>query len=164
MVACQVGDLEAGRRPGGAEHLAGAADLEVLLGELEAVGRVRIASRALLGVGGGGVADEDADAFLVAATDARRVGGVGRAQAVGLFDDDERVALGTSTPTSMTVVATERVDEAGSEALHDVLVCRAELAVEGGDAFAGEVGLLRARRGWSTPRRESESSIAGRTM
>src|SRR5690606_28719951 len=70
-VLAQVGDLEGGEAAlAGAEDLAEAADVEVGLGEFEAVGGADDRAQPLLGLGRGGLADEDAGGGLVAAADA----------------------------------------------------------------------------------------------
>src|SRR5690606_34752986 len=122
-----------GRRAGLAqpEHLARPADLEVALGELEAVGDGRHGFEPELGVGGGGVADEDADALALAAPDApAQLVELSEPETLRLLDDHD-VRVGHVDADLDDGRRDDGVDEPGAEALHDVLArLTLQLAVE----------------------------------
>ena len=108
-VAEEVGDAEGRHAPlPRAEEVAGAADLEVLLRDREAVlGRDHDVEPRARHLGQPPVGQEHAGrGRRAAARRARAAGGAGRGRSARRARSPSRVAFGTSTPTSMTVVAT----------------------------------------------------------
>jgi hypothetical protein len=90
-----------------AENLAGAAQAKVLLGDAEAViGLAHQSEPRARRLAQDIAAQQQADAVLVSAPDpAAQLVELGETKAVGMFDDHQG-GIGTSTPTSITVVAT----------------------------------------------------------
>ena len=123
----------------GAEEVAGAALLEVGLGQGEAVGGGSEGFQALAGLGVFVVREEDAVALMGAAPDAApELVELAEAEAVGIFDDHE-AGVGNIDADLNDGGGHENVQVSGGEGGHDGLFfLRALFAVDDADAQVGE--------------------------
>ena len=144
---CGIGDevgeaevCEAGL--GGAEHIAGATQAEVCLGDLEAIGSLLQYGELLDGLGELRVGEEDAVGFFLAPADAAaELVELGEAEALGVVEDHE-IRIRDIDADLDDGGGDEGLERAVAEGFHDgVFFLRAELAVDEADVFWAEAFL-----------------------
>jgi hypothetical protein len=127
----------------GAVELAGAAELEVFFGDLEAIGGAGEDFEALAALVGFGIGEEDAVGLVLAATDASaELVELGEAEALRIFDD-HAAGVGDIDADFDDDGGDEDIVFARSEAVHGLIFfVGGELAVDEADAEVREDFLL----------------------